>query len=168
MFKEDLVAYRKGAGNPPSSNLDQALRVLTLQRLQAVALFRLAQWLLPRSSHAAALVKTLNNALTGCDISHEATIGPGLQLFHPSGVVIGPDCIIGDRCLVMSGVVVGTGPGGSPTIGDDVELHTHSIVVGGIHLGDRVSVGSNALVAVDIPAGGRARAAKAEIQPPRD
>lgn len=167
LFKADLEAYRTGASNAPSGALDQALRVLTLQRLQAVALLRVAQWLLPRSVHLAALVKTFNNALTGCDISHEAQIGPGLQLFHPSGVVIGPDCVIGERCVVMSGVVVGTGPGGSPTIGNDVRLHTHSIVVGGITLGDRVSVGSNALVAVSIEAGGRARAAKAEIQPPR-
>src|SRR5690349_11432643 len=53
--------------------------------------------LLYRLAHAAGelhpllglVVKQLNHVLTGADIAWQARIGPGLILYHPTGVVIG-------------------------------------------------------------------------------
>lgn len=164
-LREDVAAYNTKAGTPIRGPLDATLRTLMLPRLQAVALFRLAQWVHPRSRLLATLIKTLNQTLTGADIATEASVGGGLQLFHPQGVVIGPDCTIGARCVVMSCVVVGTGPGGSPTLGDDVILGPHSMVLGGLALADKVFVGAGALVTRSVPEGGRVRAAKSDITP---
>jgi serine O-acetyltransferase len=164
-LREDVAAYNTKAGTPIRGPFDAALRTLMLPRLQAVALFRLAQRVHPRSAQLATLIKTFNQALTGADIATEASIDGGLQLFHPQGVVIGPDCRIGSRCIVMSCVVVGTGPGGSPTLGDDVILGAHSMVLGGLVLEDRVSVGAGALVTTSVPEGGKVRAVAAVVTP---
>jgi hypothetical protein len=43
LLRADLEAYRRGAENPPHGTVDMWLRVLTLPRLQALVLFRLAQ-----------------------------------------------------------------------------------------------------------------------------
>jgi serine O-acetyltransferase len=166
-LREDVAAYNTKAGKPIRGPLDSALRTLMLPRLQAVALFRLAQWVHPRSAQLASLIKTFNQTLTGADIATEASIGGGLQLFHPQGVVIGPNCTIGARCVVMSCVVVGTGPGGSPTLGDDVVLGPHSMVLGGLVLADKVFVGAGALVTESVTEGGRVRAVRSEVLPPR-
>jgi serine O-acetyltransferase len=165
-LREDVAAYNTKAGTPIRGPLDAALRTLMLPRLQAVALFRLAQWVHPRSVQLATVIKTVNQALTGADIATEASIGGGLQLFHPQGVVIGPDCRIGARCVVMSCVVVGTGPGGSPILGDDVILGAHSMVLGGLVLADKVSVGAGALVTKSVPEGSKIRAAPVVVTPP--
>lgn len=164
-LREDVAAYNTKASTPIRGPLDSVLRTVMLPRLQAVALFRLAQWVHPRSAALATVVKALNQALTGADIATEASIGGGLQLFHPQGVVIGPDCRIGARCVIMSCVVVGTGPGGSPTLGDDVILGAHAMVLGGLVLEDKVSVGAGALVTSSVPEGGRVRAVPAVITP---
>lgn len=167
-LREDVAAYNTKAGTPIRGPLDATLRTLMQPRLQAVALFRLAQWVYPRSRQLAFVIKTINQTLTGADIATEARIGGGLQLFHPQGVVIGPDCTIGARCVVMSCVVIGTGPGGSPTLGDDVILGAHAMVLGGMTLGNKVSVGAGALVTKPVPDGGRVRAARSEITPASD
>jgi serine O-acetyltransferase len=164
LLREDFDAYRAKTPNPPSSTVDLALRVVTLPKLQAVTLFRLAQWLRPRSTVVATLVKSLNTALTGADLATEASVAGGLQLLHPSGVVIGPHVTIGRRCTILAGVVLGDGLGAkSPVVGDDVWLGTHAVIAGGLRVGDEASIGAHALVTTDVPDGGRARGFKAVI-----
>jgi serine O-acetyltransferase len=167
LFRSDLESYRLDADRPPTSWFGQALRVGMLQRLQAVALLRLAQAVYSRSALLAHAIKALNTMLTGADLSHEATVGPGLQLFHPTGVVIGPRSVIGARCRIMAGVVFGHGRGGSPLIGDEVFIGSHAVIVGGIVVGPGASIGANAVVTVDVPPAGAARAPRTEIRPPR-
>ena len=59
--------------------------------------------------------------LTGADIAYEAQVGPGLVLYHPTGVVIGPGARVGARATIMQGVTLGsdavTGGGGALTRG---------------------------------------------------
>ena len=165
-FREDVAAYNTKAGVPIGGRLDAALRIVMLPRLQAVALFRLAQWVRPRSVRAASLIKAVNQALTGADIATEASIGGGLQLFHPQSVVIGPHCVIGARCIVMSCVVIGSGPGGSPTLGNDVRLAAHSMFLRDVVLGDNVSVGAGAVVTTSVRTGGRVRAVASTVTEP--
>jgi serine O-acetyltransferase len=164
LWREDIEIYRAKAKNPPTSKVDLVLRVLTLPRLQAVGLFRLAQALRPRSAKLAALVKSLNSALTGADLATEAQVGGGLQLLHPSGVVIGPNVVIGQRCTILAGVVLGDGKGAkSPVIADDVWLGTHAVIAGGLRIGDRASIGAHTLITIDVPDDGSARAPRSVI-----
>jgi serine O-acetyltransferase len=166
-LRADLAAYASRAEHPPSGTLGTVLRVVMLPRLQAVALFRLSQALQPKSSLVASLVKTVNQLLTGCDIAAQATIAGGVSIPHPQGVVIGPSCVLGADIRVMSGVVIGAGPGGSPVIGNDVLLGTHSVIVGGITIGDHVSIGIGCVVNQDVPDGGRVRAARSAFLGPK-
>jgi serine O-acetyltransferase len=122
-------------------------------RFAAVALFRLAQAAGSRSRLAGALVKQLNHVLTGCDAAFQAEIGPGLVLYHPTGVVIGPACRIGARATIMQGVtlgsdevIVGGEQAGSPVVGDDVFIGPGAAIFGAVELGDRVQVGANSVV----------------------
>jgi serine O-acetyltransferase len=121
-------------------------------RFLAVALLRLAQGAGRRIGFAGTLIKQLNHVLTGCDIAYQAAIGPGLVLHHPTGVVVGPDCRIGARARLMQGAtiganhVAGSGPLGSPCIGDDAFVGPGAVIVGAVELGDRVQVGANSVV----------------------
>jgi len=164
LLRADLAAYAAGADRPPRSGLDLALRVLTLQRLQAVALFRLSQALTGRSARLAGLVKSVSTVLTSADMSPTASIGPGLQLFHPSGVVIGPRCTLGAGVRLMGGVVIGHARGGSPVLGDDVFVGSHAVLVGGVRIGDGASIGANTVVSFDVPDAAVVRAPRADVK----
>jgi serine O-acetyltransferase len=106
----------------------------------------------------------VTTAVTGADISPLATIGGGLTLNHPVGVVVGPDCVVGRRCALMQGVTLGHGRGGSPQVSDDVFVGPHAVLIGGITIGERTNIGANSVVNFSIPAGAIVRAPKAEIR----
>jgi serine O-acetyltransferase len=103
-------------------------------------------------------VKQLNHVVTGCDIAYQAEVGPGLVLYHPTGVVIGPACRIGARAKVMQGatigsdeVIVGRVGAASPAIGDDAFIGPGAAIFGDVTLGDRVQVGANSVVTKSFP-----------------
>ena len=140
--------------------LRAAARNVPTMRFAAVALLRLAQGLGRRLGLAGSLVKQVNHLLTGCDIAYQARIGPGLVLYHPTGVVVGPACRIGSRARLMQGatigsdaVAVGDALAGSPVIGDDVFVGPGAVIVGPVELGDRVQVGANSVVTSSFGAG---------------
>src|SRR5581483_1259190 len=147
-LKDDFRANAAGLqARPDTATLVRAAaRDVPTVRFAAVVLFRLSQAAGAHVGLLGSLLKQLNHVLTGCDIAYQARIGPGLVLYHPTGVVVGPDCRIGARAKLMQGVAIGSDAGGSPTIGDDVFVGPGAAVVGGIALGDRVRVGANAVV----------------------
>lgn len=126
-------------------------RIAFSHRLQAVMLLRVSQVLGPRWPLAATAVKWLNQTLNGCDIAWQATIGPGLRLDHPSGVVVGPDVQVGERCSLMQGVTLGDN-GGAPQLGDRVAVAPGAVVIGPIAVGDDALIGANAVVTKPVPA----------------
>jgi serine O-acetyltransferase len=128
-----------------------AVRALGTVRFQAVVLVRVAAWLHQRIPGAASLIKYLNSVLTGCDIAAASRIGAGLRLYHPIGVVIGPDVVMGTNCSVQQNVTLGYGGFGSPTLEDDVFVGPGAVILGGITVGQGARVGANAVVTTDIP-----------------
>ncbi|HTW20015.1 MAG TPA: serine acetyltransferase [Mycobacteriales bacterium] len=162
LFKSDVQAYSKYADRPPRSTLGLVARIALLQRLQAVLLFRLSQSAGARWG-LATLIKWGSGVLTGSDISASARIGAGLQLHHPVSVVIGPRCVVGDRCQLMQGVTLGHGYGGSPVIGDDVFIGSNAVIVGPITVGDGAHIGANAVVTSDVPPRAVVRAPESRV-----
>ena len=142
------------AERPGALALAKALaRHVPTVRFCAVLLLRLAQGAGARVGLAGSLLKQANHLLTGCDAAYQAAIGPGLVLFHPTGVVIGPGCRVGARATIMQGVtlgsdevIVGKAGSGSPAVGDDVFIGPGAAVFGAVELGDRVRVGANSVV----------------------
>ena len=45
----------------------------------------------------------------------------------------------------------GGGPDGLPVIGDNVDIGTGAVILGGVHIGNNVRIGANAVVNKDIP-----------------
>jgi len=145
-LKDDFRANAEGR-----LDLRAVARNAPTVRFLAVALLRLAQAAGRRVPLAGSLVKQANHVLTGADLAYQAEIGPGLVLYHPTGVVIGPGCRVGARATIMQGATLGSdavagGDGASPMIGDDVFIGPGAAVVGGVSLGDRVRVGANSVV----------------------
>lgn len=158
------------AADIQANRISTALGAGRGQWLQFLLSVRGAATVLMRMSHAAwgvgglgrllaLALKQINHALTGADLAPDAVIGPGLRLFHPTGVVIGPGVSMGDGCTVQSGVVLGgtggpvRGVNGAPALGHAVHLGTGAKVIGSVTIADGVSVGANAVVvrSVDEP-----------------
>ncbi len=93
---------------------------------------------------------------TGIEIHPAATIGKGIFIDHGMGVVIGETSEVGDDCTIYQGVTLG-GTSLSrgkrhPTLGRNVTVGVHSVVLGAITLGDNVKVGGGSVVVKDVPA----------------
>ncbi|MGO2801562.1 serine O-acetyltransferase [Corynebacterium variabile] len=125
----------------------------------ATVLLRTEQAIGAKFPPIASVIKQFNHLLTGADIAWQAPIGPGLTLFHPTGVVIGPFVTIGDDVQIQQGVTLG-GPGfdiakgeyaPSPVLGDRVRLGAGAKITGPLALGDGVTVGTNSVVTKDVP-----------------
>lgn len=77
-------------------------------------------------------------------------LGKGVQLAHPYSTILNAESI-GDNLYVNHLVTVGEKNGKRPIIGNNVQLHTGAIVIGGIILGDNVIVGAGAVVVKSVP-----------------
>ena len=92
--------------------------------------------------------------ITQSDINPCATIGSGLKLPHPIGVVIHEDAVIGDDCMIMQLVTVGMiDTGEVPSVGNNVYVGAGAKIIGRVEIGDGARIGANAVVVDDVPQG---------------
>jgi len=102
--------------------------------------------------------------VTQSDISLEATLGEGLKLPHPNGIVIHEEAVIGRNCMIMQQVTVGMIDGGEvPTLGDNVYVGAGAKIIGRLKVGDGARIGANAVVLHDAPAGATAVGVPAKV-----
>lgn len=94
------------------------------------------------------------SVVTGADIPVNSSIGGGLLLPHPNGVVIHPHAQIGVNCLIFQQVTIGATQHGVPTIGGHVDIGAGAKLIGPIKVGDHARIGANAVVRIDVPAHG--------------
>ncbi|MEL7061607.1 MAG: serine O-acetyltransferase [Acidobacteriota bacterium] len=141
---------------------------------QAVVLHRIAHAFKRRGiPFFGPLFGRLSQFLTGVEIAPGADIGPGLMISHGHGIVVGQWSRIGSGCTLLQQVTLGAADLGRlqamPTVGDDVFLAAGCRLIGGITIGDGAFVGTNAVVARDVPAGAKAVLARdaVDIRPPR-
>jgi serine O-acetyltransferase len=92
----------------------------------------------------------------GIELPLDALLGRRLLIGHQNGIVINPNAVIGDDCIVRHNVTIGTTsvPRGAeaPRIGRGVSLGTGATILGGITIGDRAMIGPNTVVMMDVPA----------------
>ena len=94
------------------------------------------------------------SAVTGAEIPLNCTIGGGLLIPHPNGIVIHPDATIGPNCLIFQQVTIGTkGEIGLPQIGGHVDIGAGAKILGNVKIGDHACIGANAVVLHDVPDG---------------
>jgi serine O-acetyltransferase len=92
------------------------------------------------------------SVVTGADIPIDSSIGEGLMIPHPNGIVIHPAVRIGPNCLIFQQVTIGSsGKGGLPIIGGHVDIGAGAKILGPVRIGDHAKIGSNAVVLIDVP-----------------
>lgn len=142
----------------------------------ALVLFRLAQATRRRLGrrHPLALATALLHhafatAVVGFELPVSVAVGPGLTIWHGFGIVVNRGSTLGANVALRHGVTIGDDGRrpGCPVIEDGVELGTGATVLGAIRVGANARIGAHALVLDDVPANGRARAPRAEVDSPR-
>lgn len=91
--------------------------------------------------------------LTGIDLPRRAQIGPGLRIWHFGGIFVHFASVIGRNCTIRHQVTIGSRRGefDVPLLGDDVDIGAGAKVLGKIRIGNRVTIGANAVVLDDVP-----------------
>lgn len=103
------------------------------------------------------------SVVTGADIPINSSIGGGLLIPHPNGIVIHPEARIGCNCLIFQQVTIGATSRGIPTIGGHVDIGAGAKIIGPVHVGDHSRIGANAVVRTDVPPHGVFVAADGEL-----
>jgi serine O-acetyltransferase len=105
-------------------------------------------------------------AVAGIYIGDPVIMHPGVYIVHGQ-VVIDGICEVHENVVISPAVTVGLrGAWYGPTIGPGVSLGTGSRVLGRVTVGARASVGANAVVIEDVPAGASAVGVPARIIAP--
>lgn len=150
---------RHRPGSAPVSWRQILPRCLVLTGILASFVIR-AQQCLYRSGHtrSAWFLRSVGIFALGCDFVPPMTIGPGLYIPHPVGIVIGAGLRVGSNVTIGQGVTAGvrhpdlsvTGQK-LPTICDDAKILAHASLVGEVRIGVGAQVGANSLVVADVP-----------------
>ena len=136
--------------------LEVLLKIFLYPRLQSVILFRLSQACYQsRLSLVAYWLQGVGLRRTGAEIHPAAQIGPGFCLVHSAGVVIGDRARIGSYFSCFQNVTIGDSSrgDGQPVIGDRVTASAGAKILGGISVGSGSTIGANAVLLRDVPAG---------------
>ncbi len=103
------------------------------------------------------------SAVTGADIPINSSIGGGLLLPHPNGVVIHPAARIGVNCLIFQQVTIGATQHGVPTICGNVDIGAGAKIIGPVVIGEHARIGANAVVRENVPPYGTFVAAEGHL-----
>lgn len=87
-----------------------------------------------------------------CDIDLES-VPESTSFGHPFGIVIRNNTPIGEGCIIRQNVTIGQRKkGGSPKIGNNVDIGASAIIIGDINVGDNAKIGAGTIVLKDVPA----------------
>ena len=103
----------------------------------------------------------------GIEIPATARIGRRFRISHQHGIVLHPQLVTGDDCVIRQNVTIGGTlghvPPHGPTLGDRVDVGAGAVIIGSVRIGDGARIGPNAFVTMNVPAGATAFAAPARI-----
>lgn len=125
--------------------------------LNAIYFYRVSRWLyLHHIPVLPKLITLLIFLIYNSKIPYQAKIGRGSTFgYGGMGVVIHSKSIIGVNCTICQQVTIGGGGNsrfpGVPVIGNNVYIAKGSIVMGGITIGNNVTIGANAVVTKPVP-----------------
>lgn len=147
--KTDKRAMRKCRRKSAGFRFTYYLRMCAYARERTLLKYTLYPFYKLRKNRAGGAV--------GAEIYELTPIGKGLHIAHGGCIVIHSGAVLGDNVSISQGVTVGQtlrdGKVLLPVIGNNVYLAPGAKVIGGVHVGDDVAVGANAVVTHDVPSG---------------
>jgi serine O-acetyltransferase len=103
----------------------------------------------------------------GIELPYSATLGRRVVIEHQGAIVVHGGCEIGDDSIIRQGVTLGNKtldrPFDAPRLGKNVNIGAGAKVLGAVTIGDGASVGANAVVLKDVPAGAIAVGVPAKV-----
>ncbi|HEY9642032.1 MAG TPA: serine acetyltransferase [Coleofasciculaceae cyanobacterium] len=146
---------------------------------RAIAVYRFGVWRMqvepkimraPLSLLYRSLYRKIRNGY-GIDLPYTVKLGRRVVIEHQNGIIIHGYSEIGDDSIIRQGVTLGNRyldrPFDAPKLGARVNVGAGAKILGGVTLGDGASVGANAVVLSDIPAGQTAVGIPAKIIKPK-
>jgi serine O-acetyltransferase len=154
LLREDIETIH--AKDPAARSFVEV--VTSYPGLHAIWLHRIAHGLWTRNHLTLArFLSHISRFLTGIEIHPGARIGRRFFIDHGSGVVIGETAEVGNDVLMYQGAVLGGTSSEHtkrhPTVGNDVVIGAHAVILGSITVGDGAKVGSGSVVIESVPAG---------------
>ncbi|MGD9419208.1 MAG: serine O-acetyltransferase [Verrucomicrobiota bacterium JB025] len=148
----------------PCTGLRRIMLCLTLNSIHAVTLIRLQQWCASHGLPTIILAKLLFWFFK-IEISATATIGPGLRLPHPMGIIIAPNATVGPDCDLYADVrlVLAHGNPQGPTLESGVFMGDGAKAVGAVTIGANSVIGVSSVVTKNIPANSTAVGIPAKV-----
>lgn len=139
-------------------------------RFAHISALRWAQVLHARGYTRLAKIPSLFNFMVfTLEVPARLSIGPGLVMPHPQGIVMGARSI-GSNATIFHQVTFGGRvadfeyePARRPVVGDNVTVSAGAKILGPVSLGDGCTVGANAVVLADVPPGATAVGVPARI-----
>lgn len=104
----------------------------------------------------AKILQGLISFLSGCEISRKAVLGPGLRIFHPRDIFVGPHVHIGKKAQLGPHIFLASNldpfdPDDYPVIDDYFYIAVGAVMLGGITVGANVRIAPNTVVLKDVP-----------------
>ena len=129
--------------------------------LSTIVYYRISNYIASLKNPHRVLKRTLKCFLRprqDIHIHEKARIGPGLRIYHGSGLAIGNGTISGKNLTLRHGVTIGNNVGSvsddwnsCPTLGDNVEVGCYAAILGNVVIGNNAKIGAHALVLRDVP-----------------
>lgn len=137
--------WAANAGNPKGRSVLALFRLCQLIRRLPAGL-----WLL--GAPVLAVYVLLVHWIMGIEIDYRSEVGPGLALYHGTGLVVHASAKIGADCVLRNGVTIGERRrgGGCPVLENDVELGVNAVLLGPIRVGAGAVVGAGSVVLRDV------------------
>lgn len=93
----------------------------------------------------------------GIELPYSVSVGRGVIIEHQGGIVVHGASMIGDRCILRQNCTLGVrrldALDDAPILEDGVSLGAGAVVLGRVRLGAGATIGANAVVMEDVPAG---------------
>lgn len=153
-LRKDVMRIEKHAR---PSNSATIRRLIHDAGLRGILLYRMSRYCMMRKIPIVPNVfSQLNVILNGLAIDNHASLGHGVYIPHPVGIVVGATVIVEDDVWIYSGVVLGgngstTKQDGNPYIEKGVFIGTGAKILGPVRVGARSRIGANTVVLADVP-----------------
>ena len=91
------------------------------------------------------------------ELPAKTSVGPGLRVMHGQALVINPLTRIGANCILRQSTTLGAkilqdgSWGKAPILGDRVDVGSNAVIIGEITIGNDVKIGAGTVVVRDVP-----------------